>query len=606
MPWFWVALAVPMVIAAWLISSFVFNPVTIYVDGGVAVSGDGTQAKPFRTINEAISYAESSYTVYPRKRVEVASGYYPESVTLVPRVDLVSPRVGAAIINGGGSRSAGLPTVTGSNDSSVTGFVITGGHPAGVLLSGVSTHLRRNIIRGNYGSGIACNTGCTAIIENNTVIGQIRNDTQVSTGISVSSGATPVLRNNIVYRQDVGISRPSGAGSEAYNLAFDNDTNFSDAAPGVGSLTVDPGFVHLETDDFRLSATSPARQAGDPSTFNSDGTRADMGAFDRSGGYPISLAAQEWALESIFSAYWTSTGILQSNGSTTPIGGDPTFWLDPTIAGDPAIEIVKNDIMRGVQELSLHWAKPKFVTGTTPPGDPCHIWQVTKSSTNQGTPYLASWVTSGSDCVSGTSSSLAGLITGGKLQLGAETLESLLTATPTDPVAIIHELGHAYGGIYHCFRTTSPIAYGPQSTDYGDVEAEALALRAASIGSSLSDWFAWGYLSQAILHPFPAVEGMPYAGMPPVFHVGKQELVQGSRFTMTVSSEQGSAYLSPDYETPTVYFNDLAITSVLATTGYGGATRNIYVTPTTAAKSGWLTVRVRGVESIPVRVTVVP
>src|SRR5262249_24578891 len=188
------------------------------------------------------------------------------------------------------------------------------------------------------------------------------------------SGAAPILRNNIVYRQDVGISRPSGAGSEAYNLAFDNDTNFSGAAPGVGSLSVDPGFVHLQTDDFRLSATSPARQAGDPVTLNSDGTRADMGAFDGSGGYAISLAAQEWALESIFGAYWTSTGILQSNGSRTPIGGDPTFWLDPTIAGDPAIEIIKDAIVRGVQQLSLPKATPNFVTGVAPPGDPCDIW----------------------------------------------------------------------------------------------------------------------------------------------------------------------------------------------------------------------------------------
>ena len=234
---------------------------------------------------------------------------------------------------------------------------------------------------------------------------------------------------------------------------------------------------------------------------------------------------------------------------------------------------------------------------------------MTKSSTNQGTPYLNSWVTSGSDCVPGDWAILAGQINGGKLELGAETLEYLLTAPPTDAISItpIHELGHAYGGLYHCFRTTSPIAYGSQSTDYGDVEAEALALRVFSIGSTMPDWFAWDFLSQAILHPFPAVEEMPFAGLPPVFHVGKQELIQGSRFTMRVSGEDGgSDYHSPDYETPTVYFNDVAITSVLATDWQGGATRNIYVTPTANAASGWLTVRVRNLESIPVRVTVVP
>jgi hypothetical protein len=519
-------------------------------------------------------------------------------------VDLVSPRVGGAIINGGGSRTAGLPTVIGSNDSSVTGFVITGGHPAGISLSGASTHVSRNIIRGNYGSGIACTAGCTAKIENNTVIGQIRNGSQLSTGISASDAA-PMLRNNLVYRQDVGILRPSGAGSEAYNLAFDNDTNFSGAAPGVGSLSVDPGFVHLETDDFRLSAASPARQTGDPTTFNSDGTRADMGAFDGNGGHVISLAAQEWALESIFSAHWTADGTLESHGSSTPIGTDPIFWLDPSIADHPAIEIVKDAIMRGVDQLSLHKAKPKFVTGATPPGDPCHIWRVTTSTASRGTPYASGWATSGSNCVKNSYNFDVGPITGGKLELTAGLLESLLTTSPTDADSItpIHELGHAYGGIWHCFRTTSPIAYGPQSTDYGDIEAEALKLR--GIGSSMSNWFALGYLSQAILHPFPAIE--PYGGELPVLHVGKQQLIEGSRFTMRVSGEKGGSNLKPlDYATPTVYFNDVAITSVLANTWYGGATRNIYVTPTTAAKSGWLTVRVRDVESIPVRVTIAP
>ena len=261
---------------------------TIYVDGLFTGVSDGRKATPFRTISEAIFYAEHVVAVGPR-RVEVVSGYYPESVVVGPNINLVSPKVGGAIINGGGSRTTGDAAVTLWHDSSVTGFVITGGHPAGVLLLNGPQYVSRNIIRGNYGSGITCPAGCSALIQNNTVIGQIRNETQVGTGISVSSGATPVLRNNLVYRQDVGISRPSGAGSEAYNLAFDNDTNFSGAAPGVGSLGVDPGFVHLQTDDFRLSATSLARQAGDPSTFNSDGTRADMGAFDGNGGYENQL-----------------------------------------------------------------------------------------------------------------------------------------------------------------------------------------------------------------------------------------------------------------------------------------------------------------------------
>jgi hypothetical protein len=585
---------------------------TVYVDGRAAVAGNGTSDAPFRKISDAINDVKG-YVGGP-KRVEVRSGYYPETLVLPPGVDLVSPKVGAAIIIAEGSRTTGSPAISGSNDSSITGFVITGGHPAGISLNGTSTHVSRNIIRGNYGTGISCVSGCNALIENNTVIGQIRNETGVSTGISITN-ASPTVRNNLVYRQDVGIERSGGGGSESYDLAFDNGVNFDGAPAGIGSLTVDPGFVHLETDDFRLSAASPARHAGDPATFNADNSRADLGAFDGNGGHTISLAAQEWALESIFGAFWDSGGALKSWGARTPLAGNPTFWLDPTIANDPAIGTVKDHIKRAVEELSVHTATPLFVTGAAPSGDPCHIFQVTKTDATRGTPYLDSWVVSGSSCVQSAQSSFAGRVTGGMVELSGALLTDLLTATPGDPnsIAVIHETGHAYGGIYHCFRTTSPIAYGPQSTDYGDVEAEALALRAKSVQSydstiPMTDWFAFDYLSQAILHPFPAIESFFYAsGTPPVFQVGTKALIQGSRFTMAVSSEQGgSDKLPADYAAPTVYFNDVPVAVVLATNWYGGPTRNVYVTPPAAAKSGWLTVRARGVESIPVWVTVNP
>ncbi len=49
--------------------------------------------------------------------------------------------------------------------------------------------------------------------------------------------------------------------------------------PGTGNLTSDPLFVNAAAGNFQLQANSPAKNSGDPTTFNADGSRADMGAY---------------------------------------------------------------------------------------------------------------------------------------------------------------------------------------------------------------------------------------------------------------------------------------------------------------------------------------
>jgi hypothetical protein len=67
--------------------------------------------------------------------------------------------------------------------------------------------------------------------------------------------------------------------SATYTCTYDVDQPATPARPGTGNINSDPLFVGAATKDFRLQATSPCRDTGDPSApSDPDGSRADMGA----------------------------------------------------------------------------------------------------------------------------------------------------------------------------------------------------------------------------------------------------------------------------------------------------------------------------------------
>jgi hypothetical protein len=45
-----------------------------------------------------------------------------------------------------------------------------------------------------------------------------------------------------------------------------------------GNMEADPRFVDRAAGDYRLAVDSPARDAGNPTRFDTDGTRSDLGA----------------------------------------------------------------------------------------------------------------------------------------------------------------------------------------------------------------------------------------------------------------------------------------------------------------------------------------
>jgi len=122
---------------------------------------------------------------------------------------------------------------------------------------------------------------------------EIVNNTLVDNrgGITVSKGL-PVVRNNIVVRgSSYGLSFAAGQVPPSpqfidYNLVWSNHPDYAGAAfAGPHDLSEEPAFVDADRSVFRLAASSPCIDAGDPdSAYNDpDGSRNDMGAIPYTG-----------------------------------------------------------------------------------------------------------------------------------------------------------------------------------------------------------------------------------------------------------------------------------------------------------------------------------
>lgn len=136
--------------------------------------------------------------------------------------------------------------------------------------------ISRNVIWGNigyaeFGGGIYVDAIYPFIrVFNNTVVGN-------SKGIVVLGGGDVEFRNNIVaFNEEAGFA-PNGAVS-AYNCVWGNG---SANTPGTDGIAADPVFRNALAHDYRLQASSPCINAGDPAVgFNDpDGSRNDIGAF---------------------------------------------------------------------------------------------------------------------------------------------------------------------------------------------------------------------------------------------------------------------------------------------------------------------------------------
>jgi predicted outer membrane repeat protein len=141
-----------------------------------------------------------------------------------------------------------------------------------------------NVFAGNVAAsaGGGLHLQRSAVVVNNTFV-----DGDAASGGAVWSSADLDFRNNIVaYTSGYGLYGGGGTATIAYNDFWDvapDPVGGSWPAPDATNLAVDPRFVSYaeggcEGLDLALADDSPLRDAGDPSTSDTDGGPADIGA----------------------------------------------------------------------------------------------------------------------------------------------------------------------------------------------------------------------------------------------------------------------------------------------------------------------------------------
>ncbi len=202
--------------------------------------------------------------------------------------------------------------------------------------------IRRNIFAFNV-----VGHACIGLLSQNN---QVYNNTFYGNGRGFYSQASGnVAFNNIV----VNSTQYGIYGNYArldYNCVIGNNPNYTDgAAPGVHSISADPGLQSPEAYIFSLLIDSPCVDAGDPSPqyFDLDGSVSDIGAVPFNHNFPLPSAVRVGAHDNIHVLetspliswdYVNPEGPPQG-GFEIEIGTDPTFtsavlWQSGVVASN--------------------------------------------------------------------------------------------------------------------------------------------------------------------------------------------------------------------------------------------------------------------------------
>jgi hypothetical protein len=284
---------------------------------------DGSQAHPFDSIQEAISYIAG---IPDDGTVHVLEGTYYEDITLNNGVDVLG--AGAAVTTIDGTGTSHVVSAGGGVGSGTVfdGFTITGGlasYGGGMHIDGCSLTVSNCVFTGNSaanrgggmytfngsspvvancifqgntsgdtGGAIGCRSSSNPTIINNTIVGNTANGSSTFTegggGIYSDITSSPIIFNNII----VGNHAPNGYGGGIltrnatpptidYNDVYGNTSSVvgtenygGTATAGTNDISADPPFA--VPGDYHLQLGSPCIDVGSNAAVTAAGLTTDF------------------------------------------------------------------------------------------------------------------------------------------------------------------------------------------------------------------------------------------------------------------------------------------------------------------------------------------
>ena len=198
------------------------------------------------------------------------------------------------IVEGGGHQAIGVRGNTLAEHN-----IVIGAQTGIAVENGAGAVVRNNIVIDSY-RGMELRSGSDISVVNNTIAwiggppdGWYYQGTLIYPAFEYGGGIETYLEtpeitvtNNIIFGAfdwGIGLHQQPGVGSVVdYNLIWGPSAQYvggGQNAAGASSLGLDPLFADSSATDFTLLDGSPARDAGDPSVFDADGSRSDLGAY---------------------------------------------------------------------------------------------------------------------------------------------------------------------------------------------------------------------------------------------------------------------------------------------------------------------------------------
>lgn len=250
---------------------------TLYVDQtNTTGPWDGTEAYPYKKIQDAINAANSGDTVFVNAGTyDVAEGEpgYPQGITISKSLNLQG-------------ESPGNTFIEGPNDAIYSSGAMVSLHISGIAVRGI----------GRY--GIYCNDIGSLIVENVVICGcgsegMFVNDTPttVLNSVIISNGShgihvrvctpTTVANSILAFNYNYGAYGYSTTETAQNNCCYDNRLGcFSDWSSQIDTINSNPEFIDYDTCNVQLDlGISPCKDAGRIGDLDPDGTRADIGAW---------------------------------------------------------------------------------------------------------------------------------------------------------------------------------------------------------------------------------------------------------------------------------------------------------------------------------------